>query len=78
MSGRNPYAGQVRVLRLLRYLQSRAHGASWYDLAALFDVSRRTIRRDVQAIRAAGFDVVVDPSVGPSGESERALVRVRL
>lgn len=51
-------AGLIRVLSLLRLLLD---GREWtlLELAHRFDVTTRTIRRDFETLRAAGFLVEV-------------------
>lgn len=55
--GRNDQV--VRVLELLRRL-SQLGGADLYELAAAFDTTTRTIRRDLAALEAAGVHLSCD------------------
>lgn len=44
----------VRALRLLRLLEATPEGRTLTDLADTFEVTTRTIRRDLAALRSAG------------------------
>lgn len=46
-----------RVFRLLDHLSSRRWGVGYRELAAEFDVTERTIRRDLEVLRDAGFEL---------------------
>lgn len=54
-----PYTQTVRALRLFVALQSKPIGYQLGELAREHGVDPRTIRRDVAAMAAAGFDVSV-------------------
>lgn len=47
----------LRQWNLLRMLQSRGEGVTLRDLAAEFDVTERTIQRDLEMLQEAGFPV---------------------
>jgi predicted DNA-binding transcriptional regulator YafY len=47
----------IRQWQILREIETRRIGATIEELAALVDVTTRTIRRDLQALQEAGFPV---------------------
>jgi predicted DNA-binding transcriptional regulator YafY len=58
----------IRQWQVLREIESRRTGVTIHDLAALVDVSTRTIRRDLQALQEAGFAVYDE---GEQAETKR-------
>lgn len=55
--GRN---GQlIRQWNLLRKLAANRYGSTILDLAGAFEVSTRTIRRDLECLEDAGFPIYV-------------------
>lgn len=59
-----------RQLRILRRLATARVAVTVYSLAEDFEVSSRTIRRDLAAIQECGFpliDVIVDDDTGRIG-----------
>jgi predicted DNA-binding transcriptional regulator YafY len=61
----------ARVLGELRQLQNSRRGATLRELADQASVSERTIRRDLEALQAAGV-----PQVDERGEDGRVRWRV--
>jgi len=57
-----PHTQTVRALRVFVALQRKPVGYQLDDLAREHGVSPRTIRRDIDAMEAAGFDVDVNSS----------------
>ena len=57
MSARTP---SLRIIELLLLLLRRPYGFGRGDLAARYEVSVQTIRRDLRTLREAGLDVDVD------------------
>ncbi len=55
-----PQAKFVRLVRLMRYLDRMTAPLTWDGLAAVFQVSKRTIYRDVAVFRAAGARLAVE------------------
>ncbi len=55
---------RYQVLRLLREAAEQSAAPTVADLAAVLDVSQRTIKRDLAALRAAGHDVQTRGSRG--------------
>ncbi len=50
----------ARQWKILRLLESRSQGVSLNELAAEFDVSLRTIYRDMDALQDAGFPLYAE------------------
>lgn len=50
----------VRVVRLARLLEGNSRRFSYRDLADRFEVTTRTIRRDIVALRDAGAELRCD------------------
>ena len=55
-SGRN--AQTIRQLQIIAFLDSMRYGATLDELAEEFGVETRTIRRDLDAIKALGYEVI--------------------
>jgi predicted DNA-binding transcriptional regulator YafY len=58
----------IRQWQVLREIESRRTGVTIHELAALVNVSTRTIRRDLQALQEAGFAVYDE---GAEAETKR-------
>jgi predicted DNA-binding transcriptional regulator YafY len=63
VQGRN--AQVERILGILKHLD-RAGGTTLYELAETFGVNDKTIRRDLEALRAAGLHIEEEPGDGPA------------
>src|SRR5437763_215376 len=58
----------IRQWQILREVESRRTGVTIHELAALVNVTTRTIRRDLQALQEAGFAVYDE---GAENETKR-------
>src|SRR5688500_10085396 len=72
MAGRKQgsYSQAMRLLRLLAFLQAQHYGCTIAQLAAEFGVTERQIRRDLDALEAAGHPT----EVVANGERRRRVV----
>lgn len=60
----------IRQWQIVKRIDGKA-GASMFALAAELGVTHRTIRRDLEALEAAGFPLVVEPTVDQFGANTR-------
>ncbi|MBI2377286.1 MAG: WYL domain-containing protein [Deltaproteobacteria bacterium] len=77
MAGRKQgvYSQATRIIRLLEVLTSRGQGAALASLAEELGVSERQMRRDLAALRQAGYlieDATIDGKIGVRLKEKRA------